>query len=59
MNNLKNYLEDQGETSSSSPEEIEAPPMSESGISGLKNILDRTDRERSSSGEEWEKVSGG
>merc|ERR1719510_2641704 len=54
---LKNYLEEQEETSSSSPEEIEAPPVSGAGISGLKNILDRTDRERSSSGEEWEKVS--
>jgi len=54
---LKNFLEDQEETSSSSPEEIEAPPVSGAGAGGLRDLLERTDRERSSSGEEWEKVS--
>ena len=53
---LKNYLEDQEETSSSSPEEIEAPAVSGAGAGGLRDLLDRTDRERSSSGEDWEKV---
>ena len=53
---LKNYLEEQEETSSSSPEEIEAPAVSGAGAGGLRDLLERTDRERSSSGEEWEKV---
>merc|ERR1719150_2030287 len=53
---VKKYLEEQEEeTSSSSPEEIEAPVVS--GAGGLRDLLDRTDRERSSSGEDWEKVS--
>ena len=52
---VKKYLEEQEEeTSSSSPEEIEAPVVS--GAGGLRDLLDRTDRERSSSGEDWEKV---
>ena len=51
---VKQYLEEQEETSSSSPEEIEAPVVS--GAGGLRDLLDRTDRERSSSGEDWEKV---
>ena len=51
---LKNYLEEQEETSSSSPEEIEAPVVS--GAGGLRDLLERSDRERSSSGEDWEKV---
>ena len=53
---LKNYLDEQEETSSSSPEEIEAPPVSGAGAGGLRDLLERTDRERSSSGEDWEKV---
>jgi len=40
--------------SSSSPEEITAAGV---GAGALKNILERESRERSSSGEEWEKVS--
>jgi len=40
--------------SSSSPEEL---PGAGVGASALKNILERENRERSSSGEEWEKVS--
>jgi len=40
--------------SSSSPEEL---PGTGVGASALKNILERETRERSSSGEEWEKVS--
>ena len=39
--------------SSSSPEEITAAGV---GAGALKNILERESRERSSSGEEWEKV---
>ena len=39
--------------SSSSPEEL---PGTGVGASALKNILERETRERSSSGEEWEKV---
>ena len=53
---LKNYLDEQEETSSSSPEEIEAPPVSGAGAGGLRDLLERSDRERSSSGEDWEKV---
>merc|ERR1719510_1685818 len=52
---VKQYLEEQEETSSSSPEEIEAPAVS--GAGGLRDLLERADRERSSSGEDWEKVS--
>jgi len=40
--------------SSSSPEEIPAAGV---GAGALKNLLERETRERSSSGEEWEKVS--
>ena len=51
---LKNQLEEQEETSSSSPEVLEVPAVS--GAGGLRDLLERTDRERSSSGEDWEKV---
>ena len=53
---LKKFLEDPEESSSSSPEEVEVPAASEMGVRGPGDILERSDRERSSSGEEWEKV---
>ena len=51
---VKKLLEEQEETSSSSPEELEVPAVS--GAGGLRDLLERTERERSSSGEDWEKV---
>ena len=57
LKGVKSYLADPEENSSSSPEEIEAPAAPGAGVGGLRDILERTDRERSSSGEEWEKVS--
>ena len=53
---VKKQLEEQEETSSSSPEELEVPAVSGAGAGGLRDLLERTDRERSSSGEDWEKV---
>ena len=53
---VKKLLEEQEETSSSSPEELEVPAVSGAGAGGLRDLLERTDRERSSSGEDWEKV---
>jgi len=57
LKGVQSYLADPEENSSSSPEEIEAPAAPGAGVGGLRDILERTDRERSSSGEEWEKVS--
>ena len=53
---LRDFLTKDKETdsSSSTPEEITA---SGPGAAGLKNLLEREARERSSSGESWEKVS--
>jgi len=46
------------EDSSSSPEELSVPVAeAAAGVKEVKDILERESRERSSSGEEWEKVS--
>jgi len=57
VSGLKDFLGKE-EDSSSSPEELSVPVAEASGgIKEVKNILEREARERSSSGEEWEKVS--
>jgi len=54
---LKDFL-GKDEDSSSSPEELSVPAAEAAGgIKEVKDILERETRERSSSGEEWEKVS--
>ena len=45
------------EQSSSSPEELVPEVAEVAGAAGVRNLLERDSRERSSSGEEWEKVS--
>ena len=56
VSGLKDFLGKE-EDSSSSPEELSVPVAEASGgIKEVKNILEREARERSSSGEEWEKV---
>ena len=53
---LKDFL-GKDEDSSSSPEELSVPAAEAAGgIKEVKDILERETRERSSSGEEWEKV---